>query len=145
MRILRWKFWVTNVGGYGKRHVLQRPLTYVHGSFSRDISLIFYLQTNLAMSERVLCAALAPSRKTLAVLVKEACKTWKDHLWARVATLLEENVSEGLTRQGPNFWDIGKNESGENDLQGTADFGASAVEEMREVLSKMADINVEEG
>ncbi|GJJ14822.1 hypothetical protein Clacol_009090 [Clathrus columnatus] len=103
------------------------------------------LDPNLAMPERVLSAALAPSRKTLAILVKEACKTWEDHLWARVATLLEEKVSEGLTALGPNFWDKGNKEPDEGAPSIGTDFEALAVEEMRDVLSKMADINVDEG
>lgn len=99
----------------------------------------------MAIQERVLCAALAPSRKTLAVLVKEACKTWEDHLWARVSTLLEENVSEGLALQGPNFWDAGNDGSDNSPSSKINEFETSAIEETREVLGKLADVNVEEG
>lgn len=98
------------------------------------------------MSERVLLAALAPSRQTLVVLVKEACKTWEDHLWARVSTLLEEKSIEAMTMLGPNFWESGfKEVDGTQSTMDEAEFEKSALEETREVLMKMVDIHIDEG
>ncbi|KAF8530254.1 nuclear pore protein 84/107 [Hysterangium stoloniferum] len=104
------------------------------------------LDNHMPIPERILNAALAPSRKTLGVLVKEACKTWEDHLWARVATLLEEKVSEGLILLGPNFWERnGKGVHEANVISKDGNFEGGTIDETREVLSKMADLNVEEG
>ncbi|KAF8573972.1 hypothetical protein K439DRAFT_890278 [Ramaria rubella] len=101
------------------------------------------LNKQLPVSERVLHAALAPSPQTLGVLTKEACKTWEDHLWARVSALCEEKLTEEMHRLGPNFWESGTKALDapllpEEELD-------SALDEMRRVLGKMSELNVEEG
>ncbi|EEB92815.1 hypothetical protein MPER_08621 [Moniliophthora perniciosa FA553] len=47
--------------------------------------------------ERVLYAALAPSPQTSLVL-KSACRTWEDHLWATISVLCDEKETMELTR-----------------------------------------------
>ncbi|KIJ51179.1 hypothetical protein M422DRAFT_223628 [Sphaerobolus stellatus SS14] len=102
------------------------------------------LDTDMPISGRVLNAALAPSRKTLGILVKEACKTWEDHLWARVATLFEEKMSEATTMLGPNFWERDSLDvEPPKSTMDIAEFERAALEEAREVLGKMVDLNVE--
>lgn len=62
-------------------------------------------QPTLADPERVLYAALAPSPATSAVL-KSACRTWEDHLWAQISIMCEEKLSSEIGRLG-GFWEGG--------------------------------------
>ncbi|KAH9075675.1 107-domain-containing protein [Lactarius deliciosus] len=60
-----------------------------------------------------LYAALAPSVQTSGVL-KSACRTWEDALWATISVLCEERLSEALARLGGGFWEpSGRGEEGE--------------------------------
>jgi nuclear pore complex protein Nup107 len=99
------------------------------------------------MSERLLHAALAPSPQTLGVLTKEACKTWEDHLWARVGALCEERLSESMQLLGPNFWESGVKALEAPVISEGEDVASerAALEEMRRVLGKMSELNVDEG
>lgn len=99
------------------------------------------------MSDRLLHAALAPSPQTLGVLTKEACKTWEDHLWARVSALCEEKLSESMQLLGPNFWECGTKALDAPLVSEEEDVASehAALEEMRRVLGKLSDLNVEEG
>jgi nuclear pore complex protein Nup107 len=62
------------------------------------------LDSHLSFAERALYAALAPSVQTSAVL-KSACRTWEDALWATISVLCEERQSEALARLGGGFWE----------------------------------------
>ncbi|EIW74182.1 hypothetical protein CONPUDRAFT_140572 [Coniophora puteana RWD-64-598 SS2] len=62
--------------------------------------------TSLSDSERALYAALAPCPETFTVL-KSACRTWEDHLWAQVCILCEEKQSQEMLKLGGGFWDEG--------------------------------------
>lgn len=57
--------------------------------------------------ERVLYAALAPSPQTFSVL-KSACRTWEDYLWAHVSIMCEEKESMEMNKLGGCFWEGGK-------------------------------------
>ncbi|KAG7444855.1 nuclear pore protein 84/107 [Guyanagaster necrorhizus] len=65
------------------------------------------LNTNLPEHERVLYAALAPSPQTFGVL-KSACRTWEDYLWAHVSIMCEEKESMEMNKLGGCFWEGGK-------------------------------------
>ena len=61
------------------------------------------IQPSLSQPERTLFAALAPSPQTSGVL-KAACRTWADHLWAQIGIVCEEKESMELARLGV-FWE----------------------------------------
>ncbi|KZP13590.1 hypothetical protein FIBSPDRAFT_797582 [Athelia psychrophila] len=63
------------------------------------------LNPTLLDPERVLYAALAPSPATSAVL-KSACRTWEDHLWAQISIMCEEKLTSEMGRLG-GFWEGG--------------------------------------
>ncbi|KAJ7063608.1 nuclear pore protein 84/107 [Mycena amicta] len=56
--------------------------------------------------DRILYAALAPTPQTSSVL-KAACRTWEDHLWAQVSVVCEEKQSMEMSRVGGSFWEGG--------------------------------------
>lgn len=64
------------------------------------------LNNALPDQERLLYAALAPSPSTFTIL-KSACRTWEDHLWAQVSIICEERESMELSRLSGSFWDKG--------------------------------------
>jgi nuclear pore complex protein Nup107 len=66
----------------------------------------FTSQASLSDPERVLYASLAPSPQTSAIL-KSACRTWEDHLWAQISVMCEEKQSAEMIRLGGGFWDVG--------------------------------------
>jgi Nuclear pore protein 84 / 107 len=53
-----------------------------------------------------LYAALAPSPETASVL-KSACRTWEDQLWAEISIICEEKASQELAQLGGSFWEGG--------------------------------------
>jgi nuclear pore complex protein Nup107 len=61
---------------------------------------------NLSDPERILYAALAPCPQTFSVL-KSACRTWEDHLWAQISILCEEKQTADMIKLGGGFWDGG--------------------------------------
>jgi hypothetical protein len=61
---------------------------------------------NLPDPERILYAALAPCPQTFSVL-KSACRTWEDHLWAQISILCEEKQTADMIKLGGGFWDGG--------------------------------------
>ncbi|KAK0213959.1 nuclear pore protein 84/107 [Armillaria fumosa] len=65
------------------------------------------LNTDMPEHERVLYAALAPSPQTFSVL-KSACRTWEDYLWAHVSIMCEEKESMEMNKLGGCFWEGGK-------------------------------------
>jgi nuclear pore complex protein Nup107 len=79
-------------------------------SIGLQITLGFVLQTyftsqpKLSDPERVLYASLAPSPQTSPVL-KTACRSWEDHLWAQISVMCEEKQSTEMLRLGGGFWD----------------------------------------
>jgi nuclear pore complex protein Nup107 len=56
--------------------------------------------------ERVLYAALAPTPQTFNVL-KSACRTWEDHLWAQLSILCEEKQAAEMIKLGGGYWEGG--------------------------------------
>ncbi|KAK7060258.1 Nucleoporin nup84 [Paramarasmius palmivorus] len=64
------------------------------------------LNPSLADHERVLYAALAPSPQT-SLILKSACRTWEDHLWATISVLCDEKETMELARLGGSFWEGG--------------------------------------
>ncbi|KII84942.1 hypothetical protein PLICRDRAFT_146529 [Plicaturopsis crispa FD-325 SS-3] len=64
------------------------------------------LNTNLSDPERVLYAALAPTPQT-SVILKSACRTWEDHLWAQISVMCEEKQTAEMLRLGGSFWEGG--------------------------------------
>jgi nuclear pore complex protein Nup107 len=59
----------------------------------------FTSQASLSDPERVLYASLAPSPQTSAIL-KSACRTWEDHLWAQISVMCEEKQSAEMIKLG---------------------------------------------
>ncbi|EGO23158.1 hypothetical protein SERLADRAFT_450816 [Serpula lacrymans var. lacrymans S7.9] len=64
------------------------------------------LNPSLPDPERTLYAALAPCPQT-SVILKSACRTWEDHLWAQISILCEEKQSSEVFRLGGGFWERG--------------------------------------
>jgi hypothetical protein len=96
-------------------------------------------------AERALYAALAPSIQTSGIL-KSACRTWEDALWATISVLCEERQSEALARLGGGFWEPSGRELGE-DVEGEA---AEEEEEawradVEQELQALATVQVQEG
>ncbi len=94
------------------------------------------LDSRLSSAERALYAALAPSVQTSTVL-KSACRTWEDALWATISVLCEEHQSEALARLGGGFWEPSGRESAGGDV------GAGEVEEDEEEDAWRADVEQE--
>ncbi|EIN06492.1 nuclear pore protein 84/107 [Punctularia strigosozonata HHB-11173 SS5] len=110
------------------------------------------LNTALPDQERVLYAALAPSPQTYNIL-KIACRTWEDYLWAQVSIMCEEKQSAEMLRLG--FW--------ENPNKAGLEWVDSAVwlqepdadeeereqeeweREVRETLDALRSVSVQEG
>jgi len=63
-------------------------------------------KSGLPDPERALFASLAPSSQTSAVL-KSACRTWEDFLWAQVSIMCEEKHSAEMLRLDGGFWEGG--------------------------------------
>lgn len=109
------------------------------------------LNPSLSDPERTLFAALAPSPQTYAVL-KNACRTWEDHVWAHLNVVCEEKeMSELASLKGMSWWE--SNESLTKDGSAAAGKGASTAEAEEEewqrevigVLEGLSDITVEDG
>lgn len=104
------------------------------------------LQTLISDADRTLYAALAPSSAT-SVVLKSACRTWEDHLWAQVCIICEQKQMEALARAGGGFWDGG--------VEAISNAMAVDVEDEREemewevetvkTLEGLASVAVEEG
>ncbi|EJC99448.1 uncharacterized protein FOMMEDRAFT_148674 [Fomitiporia mediterranea MF3/22] len=62
----------------------------------------------LSEPDRALHAALAPSPAT-SVVLKSACRTWHDHLWAQVSIVCEGKQVDALSRAGGGggYWEGG--------------------------------------
>ena len=94
------------------------------------------LDSRLSSAERALYAALTPSVQTSAVL-KSACRTWEDALWATISVLCEERQSEALARLSGGFWEPSRRE-----LDG-GDVGEGAGEDDEEEDAWRADVQQE--
>ena len=103
------------------------------------------LDARLSSAERALYAALAPSIQTSSVL-KSACRTWEDALWATISILCEEHQSEALARLGGGFWEPSGRASDEG---GDAEAGDDEEEawraEVEQELQTLTTAQVQEG
>ena len=63
-----------------------------------------HIKSSLSDPERALFASLAPSSQT-SVVLKSACRTWEDYLWAQVSIMCEEKQSAGMVRLDGGFWE----------------------------------------
>ncbi|KAJ3753605.1 nuclear pore protein 84/107 [Lentinula raphanica] len=106
------------------------------------------LNTALSDYERVLYAALAPSPQT-SLILKSACRTWEDHLWAQISIMCEEKQTMEMSRLGGSFW-----EGGMYAVEKGARFVSRATmeeeeeqweEEVRTTLDSLKSVHVEEG
>ena len=98
------KHGLATVGGnYGSQHAYVPPSTSVSLSDLTKTYPLYFIQPSLSQPERTLFAALAPSPQTAGVL-KAACRTWADHLWAQIGIVCEEKESMELARLGL-FWE----------------------------------------
>ncbi|KAG6852732.1 hypothetical protein C0991_009470 [Blastosporella zonata] len=113
------------------------------------------LSSNLPEHERAFYAALAPSEQTAGVL-RSACRTWEDHLWAQISIMCEERASGEMKKLDGSFWEDGlkalegEGEDGEDTSMG--DRGNDVrederrwVERVGETLESLKDIAVAEG
>jgi nuclear pore complex protein Nup107 len=99
------------------------------------------LDPRVSSTERALYAALAPSIQTSGVL-KSACRTWEDALWATISVLCEERLSEALARLGGGFWEpSGREEEGEPSEEEEEVWRADVEQE----LQALATVQVQEG
>ncbi|KAJ6459798.1 nuclear pore protein 84/107 [Mycena vitilis] len=64
------------------------------------------INPNISDHDRILYAALAPTPQT-SVVLKTACRTWEDHLWAQISVVCEEKQSTEMLRVGGSFWEGG--------------------------------------
>ncbi|KAF8962886.1 nuclear pore protein 84/107 [Flammula alnicola] len=65
------------------------------------------LSPALSDQERLLYASMVPSPQTTSIL-KSACRTWEDHLWADISVMCEEKASRELARLATgSFWEGG--------------------------------------
>ncbi|KAJ7118836.1 nuclear pore protein 84/107 [Mycena epipterygia] len=64
------------------------------------------INPNVSDHDRILYAALAPSPQT-SIILKTACRTWEDHLWAQISVVCEEKQSMEMLRVGGSFWEGG--------------------------------------
>ena len=103
------------------------------------------LDSRLSSAERALYAALAPSIQTSGIL-KSACRTWEDALWATISVLCEERQSEALARLGGGFWEPSGREL---EVDGEGDAGDEEEEAWRvdveQELQALATVQVQEG
>ncbi|KXN92482.1 hypothetical protein AN958_07429 [Leucoagaricus sp. SymC.cos] len=106
------------------------------------------LNSSLSDNERILYAALAPSPQTSTVL-KSACRTWEDHLWAQISIMCEEKESEELFKLGGSFWEGGTDavEKGVKDISAVDEEREEQgwVKEATEALESLKGIVVTEG
>ncbi|KZT29989.1 hypothetical protein NEOLEDRAFT_1126698 [Neolentinus lepideus HHB14362 ss-1] len=92
--------------------------------------------------DRVLYAALAPSPQTSAVL-KTACRTWEDHLWAQISVLCEEKQAAALVKLGGGFWED-EDEALDVPAEAAAEEDGWEVE-VAGALAGLAGVGVDEG
>ncbi|KAJ4468243.1 nuclear pore protein 84/107 [Lentinula aciculospora] len=106
------------------------------------------LNTALADYERVLYAALAPSPQT-SLILKSACRTWEDHLWAQISIMCEEKQTMEMSRLGGSFWEGGMSavEKGARSVsrETMEEEEEEWEEEVRGTLDGLKSVHVEEG
>ncbi|KAJ3988288.1 nuclear pore protein 84/107 [Lentinula detonsa] len=106
------------------------------------------LNTALADYERVLYAALAPSPRT-SLILKSACRTWEDHLWAQISIMCEEKQTMEMSRLGGSFWEGGMVavEKGTRTVsrEKMEEEEEEWEEEVRGTLDGLKSVHVEEG
>jgi hypothetical protein len=108
-------------------------------------SWITRFQSSLSDQERLLYAVLAPSHQTASVL-KSACRTWEDQLWAEISIICEEKASQELAKLGGSFWEGGVEavELGVRDEQDEVDEGDWETE-VSATLDNLKGVAVLEG
>ncbi|KAJ7905257.1 107-domain-containing protein [Mycena olivaceomarginata] len=106
------------------------------------------INPNISENDRILYAALVPTPQTSSVL-KTACRTWEDHLWAQISVVCEEKQSTEMLRVGGSFWEGGLPavESGVRVLSPDAEEAESEEweEEVRGSLEILKTVAVQEG
>lgn len=70
--------------------------------------VLFSVQPLLSEPDRALHAALAPSPAT-SIVLKSACRTWHDHLWAQISVVCEGKQVDALAQVigGGGYWEGG--------------------------------------
>lgn len=102
------------------------------------------MNPTLSTAERALYAALAPCPQTF-VHLKAACRTWEDYLWAQISIICEEKESSEMSRLHGSFWEGSARTSGGTDNAIDQDEDDEWEREVRETLSSLSNISVEEG
>ncbi|THH14665.1 hypothetical protein EW146_g5692 [Bondarzewia mesenterica] len=106
------------------------------------------LDSHLTDAERALYASLAPSSQTAAVL-KPACRTWEDYLWAQISIICEEKESLAMDRLSGAFWEGGVAEVEKGVSEYLPEVEEEAEEQWRmeveRTLETLADVPVEDG
>ncbi|KIM43977.1 hypothetical protein M413DRAFT_68391 [Hebeloma cylindrosporum] len=99
------------------------------------------LSPSLSDQERLLYASIVPSPQTTSVL-KSACRTWEDHLWADISVLCEEKVSSELrSLASSSFWEGGQDAVDVVDMQGVEDWEGG----VGQALSSLKSVAVVDG
>ncbi|KAG6906112.1 hypothetical protein DXG01_015860 [Tephrocybe rancida] len=112
------------------------------------------LSNGLPNHERELYAALAPSAQTAGVL-RGACRTWEDHLWAQISIMCEERESGEMEKLGGGFWEGGlkaveiglweEEEEDEGKAEREREEEEDWVDMVAETLEALKDVAVAEG
>ncbi|KAI5120989.1 hypothetical protein M0805_000450 [Coniferiporia weirii] len=110
----------------------------------------------LSEPDRALHAALAPSPAS-SVVLKSACRTWHDHLWAQVSIICEGKQVDALAQAGGGggFWEGGLESVERIAASSSSDVAAQTEEEIHEerewerevvsTLEALASVGVAEG
>lgn len=125
----------------------QRTCNFVLSQFS-IYSTESHTKPSLPDNERILYAALAPSPQTSTIL-KSACRTWEDHLWAQISIMCEEKESMELRKLGGSFWEgsIEAVEKGVKEMSAADEEREEEdwVKEVTETLDSLKGVVVSEG
>ncbi|KAF5319206.1 hypothetical protein D9619_008447 [Psilocybe cf. subviscida] len=107
------------------------------------------LSSRLSDQERLLYASIVPTPQTVS-LVKAACRTWEDHLWADINVMCEEKESRELAKlASASFWD-GKEDEFERGVEEASSLPDEQDDEeweneVRNTLVRLKDVAVAEG
>ena len=115
------------------------------------------IQPLLSEPDRILYASLVPS-PTTSVVLKSACRTWEDHLWAQVSIIVESKGVDEMIRVngGDGYWEGGM-DAVKNTIDSLKDVDESDMvideehdkreweSEVVETLESLATVGVAEG
>ncbi|KZS95164.1 hypothetical protein SISNIDRAFT_484035 [Sistotremastrum niveocremeum HHB9708] len=102
------------------------------------------LNPQLSEYERAFYASLAPSSSTLPFILS-VCRTWSDHLWARVCVLYEEKLSAELKKIGGGYFEGGYERTRQAIQDPPVEMESDMEDEFIRTLEGMETVSVEDG